>query len=313
MLKKIFLITCLVAAVLTTVCGCIAVRPLEESQTPMDTEATASSEEATQTPGTPSPKPSETPEATPQPQISPAPGETVQDLKQQYKAVELVIGEPFFVDLDNDGETGSITVYHIEEGFGLVKLLVDDGGTIMYYEIGGGYPGSVYYYENSGGTGILLSRDAMSDDYWFSVYRFDGTYPAETDGVSGLVEKIEGDQLEVFGYMYTLGTWEARRSYTLTDDFMLEPNGLWQITRHDYTLVTSKELPVRLLTDGVYVDGVLSPGTELWPTATDEKSVVLFETSDGRQGKLDITRESWMVMIDGIQDTEWFVDVPYCG
>lgn len=64
---------------------------------------------------------------------------------------------------------------------------------------------------------------------------------------------------------------------------------------------------------GDWVEGTLEPGTQLYPTATDQESFCLFRTVDGREGKIEFTMVDYMMYVDGVSVDELFVSLPYAG
>ena len=228
------------------------------------------------------------------------------------------MGVPYFFDLNGDGEDEEITVTTEDDGLGNLDiwLSVNDGGSINRVKAGRNYP-DIYFCENAEGRlGVIISFDPLSDDDVTQVYTFDGTSPKETNYIPGEVTGIENEKINILTYVYAFGTWSATGVYTLSDDFYLEPSGsgLWNIELSEYDLpLTAKQpVPVQMLRDGKYYDTELPAGAQIWPTATDGKSVFLFETEEGEQGKIEFTFDCFSY-IDGIVDTEWFDGIEYSG
>lgn len=193
---------------------------------------------------------------------------------------------------------------------------------------------------NDGLLEIVLSGDYCSADYATLICRFDGTqlvlsrYEEPRDGgnYSGLRGAFQGvDEdgvVTVADHIDVLGTWWGARRYTLTGDgaFMFIPvqGELWQRTidnlddpenwtgEYGPALETKAELPVTLDGSG---ETTLPVGTKLIITASDETSTARFALQDGRTGSIAFTRnaDEWVARINGVEESEYFVTVPYAG
>lgn len=224
---------------------------------------------------------------------------------------------PFLFDLDHDGDNEKITLTVEKLSYDLL-LHVTDGDDVKTVEVGRNQP-SVYYYTNSKGElAAMLSYDAASDDYVTIIYTFEGITPVEKSELLGLVTAVDTDSITMFDYVFVLGTWLANAKYTINEDFTTTSAGagLWYIDPKEWegrALTAAKEVPVKILKDGEYVEDTLPIGTKLWPTVTDRKSFVLFETEDGRKGRIEFERREGFLYIDGIEDGEMFRNIMYCG
>lgn len=316
----------LIAVLIITLAGCqkptkVNIILPESTSTPAQTEDVTISLPPEITPdAAPSPTPdtaSPTPEATPTPTPEPSPTPTIETVHTTsiFKHEE---GVPYYADLDNDGEDEQIIVYleDTEYGRDIIQLSVTDEGETSIVEVGHNFP-SVYFCENTNGEmGVIISFDPASDDNITKVYKFDGTTPIETCCIGGRITNTCDECIEMWTYVYAFGTWSANAMYTVSDDFMLEPAGscLWNIELNEYNnpLTALKPVPVQMMENGTYVDAHLPEGTIIWPTATDNKSIFLFETEDGQQGKIEYTFDCYSY-IDGVVDTEWFDGIGYFG
>lgn len=319
----------LITVLFITLTGCqkptkvIIISP-ESTPTPVQAEDNTISPTPESTPDSaPSPTPNETPspipEATPTPTPTPEPLPTpTAETVHTPTIFEHEEGVPYYVDLDGDGDDEQILVYIEDMDYrrDVIWLSVTDDGETCKVEVGQNPP-SVYFYENTREEiGVLICFDPLSDDWVTEVYKFDSTTPVETCYVCAQVTGIGDECIEMWTDVYTFGTWSATALYTVSDDFMLEPagNGLWNIELNEYRqpLTALKPVPVQMIENGTYVDAYLPEGTIIWPIATDNKSIFLFETEDGQQGKIEYTFDCYSY-IDGVVDTEWFDAIEYYG
>ncbi len=309
MTRQILTTICLMTAMIILLVGC------------GETTISADTKEVTPTeiiPAVSDPKVTATKQTAsePMPTSSPKPKKTEPPSEPEPKVAALSKNIPYAVDLNGDGKKETVTITTgAGSGRGIATLTVKDNNGRESVVSNEGAFISAYYLVNKSGACVVISMDAASDDYWSVVYRLDGTTPVEACNISGYIEKIDNTTVKVFDPVYTLGTWNAYRDYTFNDGFILNPSGdgLWHVTENDKLIVTSKELPVQLLENGAYKKATLKAGTEIRVIATDQQTLVLLELTDGRQGKIVITRDSWMVMIEGVQDEEWFKSLPYSG
>lgn len=186
---------------------------------------------------------------------------------------------------------------------------------------------------------IVLSGDYMSADYATLVCRFDGTQillsryeePRTGESCSGLrgdFQSVENGVVTIADSVDVLGTWWGTRRYTLAGDgtftFIPVEGELWQRAidlsdpenwtgEYGPALETAAELPVTLDGSG---ETTLPAGTKLIVTGSDETSIARFVLEDGRTGSIAFTRneEGWPVAyIDGVEELEYFVNLPYAG
>lgn len=224
---------------------------------------------------------------------------------------------PFLFDVDDDGVNEQITARLNKHTYD-VKLRVTDGKDVKT-EATRGFAYGLYYFVNPDGElAAMLSYDAASDDYVTIIYTFKGITPVEKSELLGLVTAVDTDSIAMFDYVFVLGTWRANAEYTINEDFITTPagDGFWHIDPKEWegrALTAAKEVPVKILKDGEYVEDTLKVGTKLWPTVTDRKSFVLFETEDGRKGRIEFERREGFLYIDGIEDGEMFRNIMYCG
>jgi len=314
-MKKYAAFASLAAAMAVLLSGCVGTEPASTSSfipalSPLKTQTVLSSD----VPYTASPDKADVPSRAPTQPASAGPALLTPSPKAK---VALSLDVPYSVDLDKDGKNETVTVKKIpqEGGHDAVRLSVrDSGGNESLVSMSGDFLSAYLFWNASGVPCAIISVDMASADYETTVCRFNGTAPVESCSVSGEVQEIGISGIKLFDPVYVLGTWDAYRTYTLSGNFLLKPSGdgLWHVTGTG-NIVTAKKLPVQLYKDGAYKSTELAGGTAMHITATDQKKVVYFKLTDGRKGKLAITRDSYRVMINGVEDIEWFEFLPYAG
>lgn len=300
---------------LATAAGCQ--KPLNDiTKSPESTPAAVQTPTSPPTPSdSPGAAPQETPDNTATATPKPTPTPTVEPI-HTITIFEHEVGVPYYADLDDDGDKEEILVYLEGMDYGVIWLSITDGSETYKVKVGYNHP-KVYFCKNAcGDIGVIISSYPVPYCYVTEVYTFDGTTPIETCYGCGKVTDINDDCIEIFTYVYAFGTWSTNAMYIVNENFMLKPlgSGLWNIELnvYDQPLTALKLVPVQMMQEGEYIEANLPVGTKIWPTATDGKSIFLFKTEDGQQGKIEFTFDGYSY-IDGIVDTEWFDGIEYCG
>ncbi|MBR6771637.1 MAG: DUF3298 domain-containing protein [Lachnospiraceae bacterium] len=166
---------------------------------------------------------------------------------------------------------------------------------------------------------LLFYGDMASDDYVTYVYEItDGQIRQTQEPLSGTAIKegtVTVERMELGTRIDVLGTYTAYSNYILAEDGTLHQEGEWYSigsTYETHILTNIRELPVT-------VNGqktVLPAGSKIRLTATDGKGLVRYQRIDSvEEGEIAFTREEdgWSVYIDGVQETEYFEDLPYAG
>jgi len=332
MSKKLAFFICVMLVAVCLTAGCSAGIPTDKASEPSE-EVLPNNLEKSETPAvspaqpivtttlsetpkpTLTPKPTPRPTVTPKPTPEPTPEPTV--TPKPYEVYEISAGSPFQYDVNGDGTEESILLSFETDEYAqsCLHISINDEQPIVVDNCSNCV---VYLYSNTSGQLVLLiSFDAGSDDYLTYAYRFMNEKPVQTGVFNGYVQDFGAAGVTLEGPIFTLGTWIAQCQFRLNDASELVPSddGLWYIQRREYDepLIVAKDLPVEILSNGKYEQKTLSPGTKILPLATDNVTVVIFELENGTQGKLAISRESYMVMIQGAEDIEWFDNIVYYG
>ena len=246
------------------------------------------------------------------------------------------------LDVDGDGAMDSVS-WTMEEDwewytFKLHLLVTLADGTSYRFDpeeslyIKGVYAADL---DGDGAVELLASGDEASDDYTTYCLRLvkgqlvsslfeDSGRGAYNGGYYrccyGYVYAIDGNKLTMCGSQDMLGTWFAKRVYTLTGEgvFELADEGKWvrdmdQVdddTWEHMSMTNKKPLPYTT-PEGEAAE--LPVGTKLITVATDKEKTADFITQDGLEGTLsvELDEESWGWLIDGKSEEYYFDFVPY--
>ena len=180
---------------------------------------------------------------------------------------------------------------------------------------------------------VLVSGDVMSSDYCTWVLRWKGDafdlLPYANgdpefgfEGVPGDAIRVEAGSIIMEDSVDMLGTWWGQRPFRLTEDgrqVAEVPEANWTF-EYDFDdpaiwercLELKRELPY---TDADGAAAVLPAGTRLQIVETDGEQLVCFRTEDGAEGSFTASPsdKGWGFAIDGIDESEWFVETPYAG
>jgi len=293
MLKRRILALCLAAAALL-LCGC--------DRTDGDAD-----------PIDPGPVHTTVPAPTPEPAPEPAP--TTAPAALAFTATPIDENAPRVFREAADTTTVTITAEQgAENDWPTTRLLVEESNgwaSAVSYD---GYFLSAYYCETKIGPFILLTMDiGVSNSV--TTYILDAGTLTETGSVGGSIESVDDGIIGVSCAVDMLGTYAATREYIIGEGFALWPagDGLYHIAESDF-LVTTKDLPVQIGSNGQYWDETLPAGTELRVTATDGETIVYFETRDGRWGRFAVDIQAlWEIWINGAVAEDWFTELPYAG
>lgn len=180
--------------------------------------------------------------------------------------------------------------------------------------------GSIHLLQREDGRSFLMfDGDMASDDYLTYVYEItDGqimkTYESgDFATVRQGTVTLQGMQLGV--RVDALGTYTAYGDYVLTQEGTLEQAGQWYTIDTVYdsqVLTTVQELPVTA-DNG---DTVLPAGSRLRIIGTDGQSIMRYRLENSvEEGEIHFTRgeENWQIIINGVNETEYFEELPYAG
>jgi hypothetical protein len=305
---------CVAAAALLALSGCIPM-PGDKEEPAETPEQTA---EVVVTPDPARPQLTPLPIGTPKPtgNLTPS-GSAAPDETATPEITEMFPNVSYMFDSDEDGQEENVTVYVLEDVGDRpeIQISVLSGGEAC--AVNEGFFNAAYYVDFVGGKAcVLLSMDAMSDDWWTAVYRMDGgATPVVTDEVSGYVERIDDASVTMVDNIDVLGTYAAQCEFSIGDGLELEPagDGLWYVREYYEYITAVEELPVEMRSGSKYTAGTLAPGTAIQITATDNETVAYFIEQDGSKGRLRFTREEGTLFIDGMDEWDCFETLPYAG
>lgn len=207
------------------------------------------------------------------------------------------------------------TDIHFEEcyGFEMLPMLVCAGE-----------PGNERYY-------LYIEASAENEYTTMYIYDLNGTEPVKREEVSGVSRSGWWDENEgEYGMYYDmvlndpteymlssivhiLGTWSAGRHY-MTDPetgkiLLLE--GDYTIPEGDRTLVSTVDLEICILPGNE--PEILPAGTVFYPMQTDGEQYMICGLEDGRQCRIDVEREDYQWMVNGISEWDCFEELLYAG
>ncbi|MBR6626778.1 MAG: DUF3298 and DUF4163 domain-containing protein [Lachnospiraceae bacterium] len=175
---------------------------------------------------------------------------------------------------------------------------------------------SAYLLKKDSRSFVLLSFDYMSDDYVTFSYEVTDGQIVKRGGVPGAYisgEHWSDSHVGMVLSLNVLGTYGAKLTYIIDEMGQLMPEKEMYIIDSAANIKVKKQLPVMINGESV----TLEPGTEIRITGTNNIDEVLFkEVSGGREGVIHYTMDeenSWIHLIDGISEYEYFEELPYAG
>ena len=248
------------------------------------------------------------------------------DLDMDGKDETVILGQPDYL---SEGE------YELRVKFGVMGtselLYCNDYSPVFYL---------VDMNKDDNYLELLIHGDGGSEDYSTYCFRFGnedlhsllfyniwiGGYSEAGDGFIG---EIGDDQIVLYTQVDVLGTFGASKIYhfdpvnsvfdSSCENYVIYPGEIpadaWESSR---ALVLKKDLHVSIATqeDGYY--DILPAGSKIIVTMTDMKSTIEIRTQDGRTGYIENvhigrTYYDYGITIDGLPESEYFVELPYAG
>ena len=214
------------------------------------------------------------------------------------KAHTILLNDLYSISTSNKYTENSVTVTLDNSSFPMDK----------YFH----YVRDCYIIRQDDRTLLMLDGDLASDDYVTvlldisdgKIREVTSTYASIcTPGIQTTLLSIRVD---------ALGTYTCEVEYDLSSGNELEPPETEYIIEQVHqNLVTTRKLPV---TDEVGKERTLSAGTSLIPLATDGKSYMRFKNAkNNKEYTVYFSREEYTIVIDGIEEYEYFEDLPYAG
>lgn len=239
-------------------------------------------------------------------------------LESEAMFAELCLNDGLELDLDGDGTLDTVELsgeYDENEDLQLclkvndLSLDLDTCARLMY---------SYFVRTENGRSFVLVSYDAMSDDYATQLVEMTSGTPEKMDTVEGYLASMSNEVFTVNANVNALGTYSGKRTYTFSE-------GTLQPVEERYTFASLEENPKRegivlkkalnVLIDenGTLKEKELPVGTTLYPIDSDAETVVGFELEDGTYGEITFERRDYTIYIDGISEYDIFENLPYAG
>jgi len=236
---------------------------------------------------------------------------------ENSEVVVMFLDTPILVRLSNDNKTTEIKITNTDDLLTFYSQDDESKYSIYLIDVSIGYFVNSYYVKSFDGYPFfVVSYDYCSDDYETKVMNFSNSEPKEIFSLPLYVVQIDENGFEAYGYLQSAGTWAVNtHAYFVNDGIEWRGTYVLDQKADSYTKVqTVMELPVQMLTNGIYTDSALPPGTTLSFTETDGKSYMSFLLNDGAEGKISFTwDDDWIEVIDGIPIYEYFNNLPQFG
>ncbi|MBQ3104281.1 MAG: DUF3298 domain-containing protein [Lachnospiraceae bacterium] len=177
---------------------------------------------------------------------------------------------------------------------------------------------SSYLLQRTDGRSFLLfDGDMASEDYVTYIYEVtDGKRVKtwESDVTTRIRQGSVTPQgsLELGLRLDVLGTHMTYGHFQITEEGTVEEEGAWYSLERETILTTVRELPVLVAGE----EKTLSAGSRLLITGTDRKGIMGYiDTASGEEGEIHYTlsEEGRPVYIEGVEETQYFEDLPYAG
>lgn len=215
---------------------------------------------------------------------------------------------PFTVDLNGDGKDDEINI----KG-GKVDIVSGDASATFDTGLEEISVALLHDSDCDGYFELFIGGDMASDDYIIYCLKFDGKSIKDIpfdgeDFIFGDVTGFTANTVNVNTVADILGTYSYTKQYTYKDgEFRAADKGSYKIVSEQY-IVPNADLST---SEG----GTIPAGTELRITGTDFESFVTFQTKDGENGTLSLSKTDgdtgWL--INGAPESEVFQSLPYAG
>lgn len=239
---------------------------------------------------------------------------------------EIPVNRQVSMDVTGDGKEEDILVEFIpdeENNDEMIPVLTLNGQRLSYDDCYC-FDGRAYYTETVDGGHFIIIESTYLNYYTTLSFTdvssgqpvFNGANEAMR-GV-GAIFAMTNTGAIIESHVDMLGTYLGTRSYqfskngmTAIDERYAFSNGVWEEERRGP--VTKAEVPCRLEKNGVLEDATLPAGIRIYPANSDENTVVGFYLEDGTYGEILFERKDHTVMINGIEESELFDELPYAG
>lgn len=233
--------------------------------------------------------------------------------------VELMQNVSCDIDVDEDETKEKIELSgeYDENGEMELSLKVDD----LSLEIGhcSRITNAYYVKAENGRSFVLVSYDAMSDDFVTELIEVSSGTPEKADVHQfGRLTAISTDDIGVDCRINTLGSYNAKMSYRFSEGSLVpEEERFTFIHAKDWKdrmmPVTKATVSVKIEKNGELTEQELPAGTKIYPVNTDNETVLGFELEDGTYGEIQFIRKEGIIYINNVQEYDCFEDLPYTG
>lgn len=249
-------------------------------------------------------------------------------LKPEYNhwdwgfAIQLQLGEPRNIDVDDDGTLESIDFNTVENEVEFyTDVTIHSGNQSLTYQIMGTFKDAYVLKTKEGRAYFYLEGQDFGDYCTLYVFGFNQEKPyfIDTFGSSIYGHFLQDpERFRLFQFVQTLGTYEGYREYSVGADGMPVSQDKALVLLESFYregLTSTRELTVYGCIDGVQQkeSKVLPAGTVFKCIATDETTYMEMELEDGSHCILPFERVDWQIFIDGVKDIECFEFLPYVG
>lgn len=251
--------------------------------------------------------------------------------KNQYYSLELKEGHQeiktnvaYKIDLDNNGVIDEILVRDKQEsgGSGNINIVLTING--LDYSIGKTFGiGKIFLIINEKLMPILIiNNDGSSDDFCCWTIPLYQLKPKEIFLHGGEVIDISGNIITLSDYIYVLGSYYAKSSYTLNEkgDLAYLTNDTWYFSSDNLVFLTlKKDLSVEIREKEKYHREKIKVGEKICLTAVEyidtNSLIAFFKTENGKLGKFSLRFDSneFSYYINNIKEKDFFESLPYSG
>jgi len=234
---------------------------------------------------------------------------------------------PFRYDLDNDGamEVVNVESYVSDEmgGTALRIAITESDGSVLTAETIAYWDHALWLADGDGDgrAEIYFSGDIASDDYVLYGWHYDGSAMkpisfrdegGSSEWLLGQIVAVDGSrQFTIASTRYLLGTYTATRPFAIGPDGVFAPvEGYgWTFDRNEFWLELRCDLDAIINEETV----TLPAGSHILLSATDGESWVEFLAEDYSTGRLSVSRSQNGWLVDGVNEQDAFVTMPYAG
>lgn len=219
-------------------------------------------------------------------------------------------------DSETNGEPDYRSVITVSAGRDEKKL----NGT--GYQMPGGFT-EAYLMRTEDGRSYLYAASSGDNDYsLMDVFDLNGETPVHLGTVNDTPQRhllSSPGNFTLYTRLDALGTYNGRRRYRVGADGMPEAlEAVYRINngeRWERTITSVRPVPVWMEKDGggEKVRTELPAGTKFCPKKTDGETFVEAELEDGRSCEIRYELSDYRRIIEGVDEWEYFEDLPYAG